>query len=156
MSGSGTEVVGSGGGVRGAYPETMRTSIGVAESRWTSRCGKAMTMPPARKRASMAKRRSLSKRRRALRESIFSQTCSSKPRGDVGVVRFAHHGAERTDLLHRAEGVADLDEIPHLHRLLDHQQQTADEVVDDVLGAEADADGKRPKARVPGAWPRAA
>ena len=57
------------------------------------------------------------------------------------VARDDVRGAQ-ADVLDRAERAADADEVAVPHGLLDEQDQAADEVLRDVLQAEADADGE--------------
>src|SRR5262249_57170727 len=44
---------------------------------------------------------------------------------------------------HGAAEIAELDRVPHLDRALEEENQAGDEIVDDLLQAETDADAER-------------
>lgn len=62
---------------------------------------------------------------------------------NYGIVKCFHHRGTNIDLLdHAGEILSDFNDVPLAEGLAENHQQSADEVVDDVLHAETDTNGQ--------------
>src|SRR4030095_13912861 len=79
-------------------------------------------------------------RRRPVRDALSHEL--RVRHDDLRALPCAHRGGPDADPSHLALNLADLDGVAHAHRSLEEQYQARNEVVDDVLQAEADADAE--------------